>query len=81
MAPVRPFTFTAASGPPGFGLLAHITLKLQMVSIDCGFKTSDRMRDDNKIQVSKQRKREGGEIWQSDCTLASCYRVGTASTA
>lgn len=79
--------------PLGFRLSYHITLPLYVVSIDCGLKSSDRIREDSKVHVSKQRHGEAGregkygsqivlwEIWQSDCALAPCYCVGTTSTA
>lgn len=47
--------------PLGFRLSYHITLPLYVVSIDCGLKSSDRIREDSKVRVSKQREagREG----------------------
>lgn len=46
--------------PLGFRLSYHITLPLYVVSIDCGLKSSDRIRKDSKVHVSKQRHREAG---------------------
>lgn len=40
--------------PPGFVLSDHITLQFHMVSIDCELKSSDRIRQDKKIPVSKK---------------------------
>lgn len=46
--------------PLGFRLSYHITLPLYVVSIDCGLKSSDRIREDSKVHVSKQRHGEAG---------------------
>lgn len=68
--------------PSGSGHSYHITLKLHVVSIDCGLKTSD--RDDSKMHVSKQTERERARKMENMAVrlyAGIVFCVGMASTA